>query len=125
MTATPDRLEEAQGLLRQDDPQAAEAIAAEVLSAEPGNIEAMYTLAVTQRFQHHWTDALDTIDRILAVKPGFGRAHQEAGYNRIALKEFHKAGIAFEAAVNSDPSLINSWKCLAKLFSVNPAGGPG
>ena len=115
-TAAPQLLEEAQDLLRQDKPDKAEEIVASILVDDPANVEARYTLAVTQRIRHEWQTALATIDEILDQNPGFGRAHQEAGYNRIALKDYHKAGVAFEAAVNSDPSLINSWKCLAKLY---------
>jgi len=114
---SPDELEQAQYLLRQDQPDKAAAIIAKVLSIEPDNVEARYTLAVTQRIQHQWAAALATIDEILEIKPAFGRAYQEAGYNRIAQKDFLKAGVAFETAVKSDPSLINSWKCLAKLYN--------
>jgi len=115
-TAVPHRLEEAQSLLRQDKPEKAEEIVAGLLRDDPDNTEARYTLAVTQRIQHEWTRALETIETILAQKPNFGRAHQEAGYNRIAQKDYLQAGIAFEKAVACDPSLINSWKSLAKLY---------
>ena len=115
-SAAPQKLEEAQDLLRQDKPDQAEIIIADILADEPDNTEARYTLAVSQRIQHEWSTALTTIDKILEQKPNFGRAYQEAGYNRIAQKELLKAGVAFEAAVNSDPSLINSWKCLSKLY---------
>ena len=85
------------------------------LADEPDNIEASYTLAVAQRHQHHWNEALDTLAGIFANRPGFGRAHQEAGYNYIAMRDFRRAGAAFQRAVDNDPSLVNSWKCLAKL----------
>ena len=88
----------------------------DVLAEEPDNLEASYTLAVAQRHQHQWNEALDTLSGILRAKPNFGRAHQEAGYNHIAMRNFPGAGTAFERAVNNDPSLVNSWKCLAKLY---------
>ena len=88
----------------------------DVLTDEPDNVEAAYALAVAQRHQHAWTDALDTLTGILRRKPNFGRAHQEAGYNHIAMQNFPRAGAAFERAVNNDPSLVNSWRCLAKLY---------
>jgi len=114
--ATQEKLQEAQNLCGQNEPEKAEQIIAEILLDEPQNFEARYTLAVTQRLRHQWKIALTTIDEILDSKPNFGRAHQETGYNQIALKNYHKAGIAFEKAINTDPSLINSWKCLAKLY---------
>jgi tetratricopeptide (TPR) repeat protein len=115
-SSAPQKLEQAQNLLRQDQLDQAEAIVAEILVDDPANIEARYTLAVTQRIRHEWPAALDTIDALLEHTPNFGRAYQEAGYNRIALKDFLQAGVAFERAVACDPSLVNSWKCLAKLY---------
>ena len=87
-----------------------------VLGDEPDNLEARYTLAVAQRHRHQWSTALGTLAEIHKVKPDFGRAHQEVGYNHIAMRNFPGAGAAFERAVNADPSLVNSWKCLAKLY---------
>ena len=85
------------------------------LEVEPGNLEARYALAVAQRHQRRWTEALSTLSAVLQAKPDFGRAHQEAGYNQIALKNFAQARAAFERATGADASLVNSWKCLAKL----------
>ena len=87
-----------------------------VLRVEPENIEARYALAVALRHQHKWPAAIKALDDILERKPNFGRAHQEAGYNHIAVRNTLRAGAAFERAVNADPSLINSWKCLVKLY---------
>ena len=87
-----------------------------LLHADPGNLEACYALAVARRHQHRWRVALETLATILKARPGFGRAHQEVGYNYIALENFSRAGAAFERAVAADPSLVNSWKCLAKLY---------
>ncbi len=109
-------VEAAQRLLAEGQPQRAEALLRDVLDAAPENIEARYALAVAQRHRHRWAAALATLDEILGRRPDFGRAHQEAGYNHIARRDFARAGRSFERAVNADPSLINSWKCLAKLY---------
>ena len=87
-----------------------------LLQAEPGNVEAHYALAVALRHGHKWQAALESLAEILEGRPGFGRAHQEVGYNHIALRDFDAARAAFEAAVAADASLINSWKCLVKLY---------
>ena len=110
------RVQEAQHWLIKGEPDRTEQLVSDVLSAEPDNIEAQYALAVAQRYQHQWELALATLARILKSKPRFGRAHQEAGYNRLAVKDYARAGAAFERAVAADLSLINSWKCLAKLY---------
>ena len=109
------KVREAQHLLGQGAPDAAAALMEEVLARDPQHHEARYALAVARRHQHRWPAALETLNAVLATRPDFGRAHQEAGYNYIALKNFDRAGPAFERAVAADPSLVNSWKCLAKL----------
>lgn len=111
------RIRAAQDLLRGGQPQQAAVLLSELLAEQPENLEARYALAVAERHLHRWPDALATLSSILEQRPGFGRAHQEAGYNHIAERRFAAAGAAFERAVNADPSLINSWKCLAKLYA--------
>ncbi len=109
------QLEHVQGLLSQGDPGAAERRARALLATEPDNHEAQYALAVAQRHQRQWAAALVTLAGILEQRPGFGRAHQEAGYNHVASRDYAAATSAFESAVAADASLINSWECLAKL----------
>ena len=106
----------AQTLLAEGDPAQAEATLDDLLRQQPDNGEARYALAVAQRHQHKWSSALSTISAILRKRPTFGRAHQEAGYNLIAKHSYPLARDAFERAVDADPSLINSWKCLVKLY---------
>ena len=115
MAATPGGILEAQRLLGAGQPARAEQLMVEWLRDAPDDLEAQYALAVAQRHQHRWDEALATLVAILERKPSFGRGHQEVGYNQIALKHYVKAGAAFERAVANDPSLINSWKCLRKL----------
>ena len=111
------RVSEAQQLLARGQPrQAANAMQA-VLRIEPENLEARYALAVAQRHQRNFSAALDTLKLVLEASPNLGRAHQEIGYNYIAVQNFVRAGAAFERAVTANPSLLNSWKCLVKLYS--------
>lgn len=117
MIASQEKLQEAQALLSRNEPDKAQQVIAEVLQVEPDNVEALYTKAVVQRIKHDWHMAIDTLGQVLKAKPAFGRAHQEVGYNHIALQNFMKAGAAFERAVNADPSLINSWQSLKQLYS--------
>ena len=103
-------------MLAGGDPARAASAMRAVLRIEPENTEARYTLAVALRHQRLFTAALETLQDIIASKPSLGRAHQEIGYNYIAIQNLLAAGAAFERAVNADPSLVNSWKCLAKLY---------
>ena len=115
MAAIPERVLEAQQLLGAGQSARAEQLMVEWLRNAPDDLEAQYALAVAQRHQHRWDEALTTLAAVLERKPSFGRGHQEVGYNRIALQQYVKAGAAFERAVANDPSLVNSWKCLRKL----------
>ena len=102
-------------------PAKAERALGAVLQAAPDDMEARYTLAVVLRHGRKWQAALDALAALLHGRPGFGRAHQEVGYNHIARREFASARAAFEEAVAADPSLINSWKCLVKLYEDDAA----
>ena len=110
----------AQALLAQGEPVRAEAALDDLLRRQPDNDEARYALAVAQRHQHKWAAALDTLSALLEQRPQFGRAHQEIGYNLIAKQEYRSALDAFERATTADPSLVNSWKCLVKLYEQHP-----
>ena len=115
---------EAEGLLRQGRPADAERALRAVLATAPDHVDARYALAVAERHQHRWRRALGTLSGILRTRPGFGRAHQEAGYNHIAQRAFGEAAAAFERAVAANPSLVNSWKCLRKLYAEQRIGTP-
>ena len=116
MTTAHATVQEAQALLGSGRPQQAQTALQQLLQDEPDHVEARYALAVAQRHQHQWPMALATLRGLLRERPHFGRAHQEIGYNHIAMRRFAAASAAFEQAVAQDPSLINSWKCLAKLY---------
>ena len=103
-------------MLGDGKPARADELMRDVLGGEPDNVDARYTLAVAQRHRHRWSEALASLDRVLAVRPGYGRAHQEVGYNLLGSRNYAGAGEAFERAVEADPSLLNSWKCLARLY---------
>ena len=113
---------EAEGLIRQGRPAEAERAVRAVLTTAPGHPDAGYALAVAQRHQRQWQPALSTLSDLLGARPAFGRGHQEAGYNHIALRAFDAAAAAFERAVAANPSLINSWKCLRKLYAEHGLG---
>ena len=58
----------------------AEALCVAILKTASDNIDALYTLAVAQRMQRHVPAALITLDRLIAVDSGYGRAWQERGH---------------------------------------------
>ena len=80
------------------------------------HIDALYTLAVAERYQKKPHEALETLEKLLSLNPGYGRGHQEKGYTLLALKQADKARLAFEYAVRFNPSLQASWKELTQLY---------
>ena len=108
---------EAERLLGGGEPDRAARLLRARLRDAPQDSEARYALAVAQRHRCRWDDALATLQAVVDIRPEFGRAHQECGYNHIAKRDFASARAAFERATQCDPGLINSWKCLAKLYS--------
>ena len=109
----------AEQLLAEGKPGQAERAMRTMLRDHPDNVDARYALAVAQRHQHQWPEALETLNGVLELRPRFGRALQEMGYNHIARRDFPSATVAFEQAVAANPSLVNSWKCLRKLYEAH------
>lgn len=81
-----------------------------ILKDEPQHREALYLLAVNQRYQSDLTDALSTIDRLLTYHSDFGRAHQERAHCYKALNKPDQALAAYMQAVQLNPTLIASWR---------------
>jgi tetratricopeptide (TPR) repeat protein len=85
-----------------------------LLAEHPGHIEGIYCLAVCQRKQQKYTQAMENLDQILVKVPVHGRAHQEQGYIHKALGDTTNAIASFEKAVGFNPALFGSWRVLAE-----------
>ena len=85
----------------------------DMLAQNPGHIEGIYCLAVCQRKQLKYTQAMDNLDHVLLEAPDHGRAHQEQGFIHKALGDSFNAIDAFEKAVVLNPALFGSWRVLA------------
>jgi len=79
--------------------------------------EALYTLAVAQRYESRYSDALATLKKLFTVNPTYGRGHQEKGYALKAMGKEGEACSAFERAVQTNPALHASWKELSEFYS--------
>lgn len=78
-------------------------------------VEALYTLAVAQRYQKRLDQALSTLDQVLELDPEYARAFQEQGHSLLAANRPNDALFAFERAVRVNPALLASWRALAEL----------
>ena len=83
---------------------------------DPDHAEAIYVLAVAERYQRQFDTALRTLSKVLALNPGHARAYQEKGHVYLALNHPDLAISAFEHAVRSNAALPASWKALVGLY---------
>jgi tetratricopeptide (TPR) repeat protein len=92
--------------------EAAEALAAQV----PENRDALYLIALNQRYLHRISDALATLERLGQLHPRFSRLYQERGHCFVALRDAPRAIDAFLRGVNINPALPASWSMLEGLY---------
>ena len=104
------------GAARFDDARAA---LQSLLDSDPESAtrqEALYTLAVAERYARDYPAALATLDALLREAPDYGRAFQEKGHALLAANHPAEAAGAFARAVDLNPGLHASWKALASLY---------
>jgi len=89
------------------------------LKESPNDIELLYMKAVTQRLLAQYSQAINTLNRLLAIKPTYARAHQEAGYCYLAMSDKEPAKKAFHTATLANPALLSAWKTLHELAPDN------
>jgi tetratricopeptide (TPR) repeat protein len=104
------------GLLDQSRFAEAQAAAATVLAEVPDNRDLLYLTAVSQRYLQRTADALQTLHRLEAAHPEYGRLFQERGHCHRALGDFDTALAAYRRAVTLDAALPASWNSLQMLY---------
>ena len=94
--------------------EALEAAQTELIE-NPGDIDSLYCQAVAQRYLGRLEEALQTLEKLKAVKPNFAKAFQEEGHNRKQLGDPIGARNAYQRAVELNRALIASWRELAAI----------
>jgi tetratricopeptide (TPR) repeat protein len=96
----------------------AEALAAaEALGAQvPENRDALYLIALNQRYLNRIPEALAALERLEQLHPRFSRLYQERGHCYVALRDAPRAIDAFLRGVNLNPALPASWSMLEGLY---------
>ena len=119
---TAERLaERGKGLIQQADFAAADQLIREELDGVGLNREhadALYVLAVAQRYQEKFDDALATLDQVLSLDPENARARQEQGHTLLTQNRIDEARLSYENAVRLNPALLASWKALINLYEI-------
>jgi tetratricopeptide (TPR) repeat protein len=92
--------------------EAAQALAAEV----PENRDVLYLIAVSLRYLQRVPEALQVLELLEQLHPGYPRVHQERGHCHVALRAAQPAIEAYERAVTMSPALPASWRALQTLY---------
>lgn len=87
------------------------------LDGHPNDTDALYTLAVCYRYSKKQEQAQAALDRLIAITPDNGRAHQEQGHLLMAGKRHELAAYAYVRACKYNPALIASWQAQTDIFS--------
>lgn len=93
--------------------------AAALLEQEPDNLDGLYLLAVSHRYLKQYDEALQVLQKLVALAPNYGRAWQERGHNHRELKQLAPAIEAYTRAARCNRALISSWQNLALLYKMS------
>ncbi len=103
-------------LLERREFDAALAAGETLLAKAPGNRDALYAVAVAQRYLQRIPAALETLARLERVHPEYPRLFQERGHCYVAQRAAPPAIAAFERAVTLNWALPASWHALTVLY---------
>ena len=87
-----------------------------IIEADPDNEDALYAMAVAQRFGKNYQTALTVLERLKFVAPTHGRAHQEEGHVYRDLGQLEPAFKCYERATRLNPALIASFRQQEKIL---------
>ena len=102
----------------------AEALCQRILQTAADNIDAIYTLAVSQRMQRQVPAALKTLDSLIAIDASYGRAWQERGHCFRDSGLHEQAIAAYQRAVTHNGALVASWRILSEMHDSAGREGP-
>ena len=81
-----------------------------ILASQPRHTDALYMGAVCHRYKQEFEPALELIERLKALAPEFGRAHQEEGHTYRDMGRTDEALQAYSRACRFNPALEASWR---------------
>ncbi|MEM7017080.1 MAG: sulfotransferase [Pseudomonadota bacterium] len=110
---------QARALVEQSNFQGAEQLLKQGLGNQPLSIEhseTLYVLAVAQRYQQKFEDALTSLTQLIELNPQHARAFQERGHLFLTLKRNENAFHSFRQAVELNAALPGSWRILVQMY---------
>jgi tetratricopeptide (TPR) repeat protein len=108
---------QARALLGRNRLTEALSLTASLLTDRADDRDLLYVHAVTQRLLGQLPEALTTLSRMELLYPLYPRLYQERGHCHAAARAAHAAILAFERAVQLNPSLPSSWSMLEALYA--------
>jgi tetratricopeptide (TPR) repeat protein len=108
---------EARALLKSGRIVDSASLCQQVVSYEPHNTDALYTLAVASRLQKKFDDALFLNRKLITLDPANGRSYQEMAHCLRDKGDTHGAFAAYQEAVARNNALLGSWQMLEQLHS--------
>jgi len=112
-----DLLKQAQKAMQAGKFDDAARLAAQILSGEPSDQDALYMAAVAARYSGKFDVAQSHLATLKQATPEFGRAFQEEGHLLKAMNQTEAAIAAFGLAVRYNPALVASFDAQATLLS--------
>ena len=109
--------EQIQQRLRAGDLSAALSECERWLEQAPEEPDALYLLAVIQRYRGQASAARDALEALKRLVPEHGRAHQEEGHLRRSLGDSEGALLAFGRATRYNPALVAAWRAQGELLA--------
>ena len=89
-----------------------------MISEVPKNGDILYMLAVSQRYQKKYSQALDTLKQLRLLVPDHSRAYQEIGHVYRAMNEVDAALNSYSQATLINPALEASYRCQIEILRV-------
>ena len=114
--STSEVVKSAQAKIAAGDLPAAISLLGPIIEADPDNEEALYSMAVAQRYGKNYATALTVLERLKFVAPNHSRAHQEEAHIHRDNGNVEQALKSYERAVRLNPALIASFKSQQKLL---------
>ena len=112
-SAADELAEKAKSALQRGALAEAEDLCKAALAQGPDHRDALYVLAVAQRYGKQLMEALGTVAHLLRIDPTYGRAYQEQGHCLRALGRDDEALAAYQNATTHNVALLASWQNLA------------
>ncbi len=108
-------LKDAKSLMQQGAFEDAKSILVDEVESRDEDAEALYMLAVCERYLERYEAAQSYLDRLIRLRPRYGRAYQESGHLRRAMGQNERALADYRKAVDFNSALLASWSAIREL----------